>query len=381
MKRFFFNIVVFVVICSFITPDSKFNSLKAEPAAVPAIELKGRGTLQLIKNFNPSGTEAAQLILTRAGGRRQVIDSFYGLQPTELRRFDLDSDEHAEIIATLMHPDGTDVMPYIYSVKGNFARLYPPPEQQMLPDIICRKIILTSRNDQPVICAKYKVSFHNFGPPDLYRLEFYQLKNNKLVLIDKGFTQNNHFNVLMNRAAFAYYQGAYQEAADYYNKAISSSTGRLTNQAFIEAIFGLARAEMFNKNFEEALELFQKIVLEFEQNERTNEAQEEIELISANLDNKNELSFLIDVLSLTQQNKWHEALELLNRHPFNQQTFRLQDRYLFIRGEILIALNRIEKAIEAFATIEEKFPDSQLINDADTMLNDLQGSLDGTDGL
>ncbi|MGM0600046.1 MAG: tetratricopeptide repeat protein [Candidatus Rifleibacteriota bacterium] len=381
MKKFFFHIFAFVIVFCFITTIFKISSLHARPAEVPTIILKGIGSMQLIQSTSQSGTKASQLVLTRPGGRRQVIDSFYGLQPSKLRRFDLDSDEQAEIIATLMHPDGTDVMPYIYSTKENFTRIYPPQKQQMLPDIICRKIILTSRNNHPAICAKFKVSFHDFGPPDLYRLEFYKLENQNLELMDKGFTHDSHFNVLMNRAAFAYYQGSYQEAVDYYNKAVSSSTGRLTNEAFIEAIFGLAQAEKFNKNFDEALKLFQKIVLEFKQNERTNEAQQEIEFISANINNKEELSFLIDVLSLTQQNKWHEALELLNQHPFSNKTFSLQDRFLFIRGEILIALNRIEKAIEAFSTIKQKFPDSQLIEDADTMLNDLQGSIDGTNGL
>lgn len=381
MKKFFFHIFICTIFFCCIVSILKTKTLRAESSEVPGVKLKGIGTLQLLQNINPSGTEDAQLILTRPGGRRQVIDSYYGLQPSELRRFDLDSDGQAEIIATLMHPDGIDVMPYIYSLKENFTRIYPPPQQQMLPEIICREIVLTSRNNQPLICAKFKVSFHDFGPPDLYRHEFYKLENQELVLTDKGFSLNNHFNVLMNRAAFAYYQGSYQEAADYYNKAISSSTGRLTSQAFIEAIFGLAMAEKFNKNFEEALELFQKIVLEFEQNERTNEAQQEIELISANIGNKEELCFLIDVSSLTQQNKWHEALELLSQHPFNQQTFPLKDRFLFIRGEILIALNRIEKAIEAFSSIKQQFPDSQLVDEADTMLNDLQGSIDGTDGL
>jgi tetratricopeptide (TPR) repeat protein len=345
------------------------------------VELDGIGEVMLIETPEPEQIETAQLVLRKPGGMREIIDSYDGLLPAELRKFDLDADNQAEIIALLKHPDGIDVMPYIYRTDETFSRVFPSENKQQPSAIICKEVVLSTNEKSPLLCAKNIVSFHEFGPPDLYRLEFYRLDRDGLELFDKGFTNGNHFNILMNRGAFAFNEGNYLEAIDFYNQAISSSTGEITTKAFIEAIFYLAESRKFTKDFKGALELYEKIVLEFGQNARTNLAQEGIELISGNLDNIEELSFLIDVATLVNSNRWQEALALLESHPVARDSNTLKDRFLFMKAEILTAQNRIDEAIKVFIQIKEDFPESPLYEEATSLLQDIQEDPEETGGL
>ena len=344
-----------------------------------SVELDGLGEV-LLEQTSGDQIETTQLLLKKPGGMRQVIDSYDGLMPADLIKHDLDADGSFELIALLRHPDGIDVIMHIYSTDADFRKIFPESRNENNP-LICREVFVSTHGNQPAVCTRHLVAYHDFGPPELYRLEFYKLQKGTMVLAHQGFTEGDHFNILMNRGAWAFHGGQYLEALDYYNQAIASSTGEISSRAFIESLFYLAEARKYLKDFKSALELYQKIVLEFSQNPFTDAAQREIELISQNLEHLDALSFYMEVTSHINCDRWETALELLQKHPLGSADSPLLDRMLFIRAEVLTALNRVEEAIEVYHLIQQKFPASPVIDDVNAALEDMQEKPEETDGL
>lgn len=344
-----------------------------------SFSLEGVGEVILEEGLTDE-VETTRLLLQKAGGARQVIDSFEGLLPADLLKSDLDGDGQTEIIAILRHPDGIDVMPFIYTDLNAFRRIFPAPDVDGNP-IICRELFFSTHEGSPALCARNLIGYHDYGPPDLYRLELYRLQKGQLTLVQQGFSDGDHFNILMNKGAYALHNGQYLEALDYYNQAISSATGEIDTRAYVDVLFNLAEARKFTKDFKSALELYQRIVVEFSDNPLTETAQREIELISDNLDNLDALSFYVDVLSNINCDRWEAALELLQNHPVAKAGGKLQDRFLFTQGEVLTALNRVEEAMKVYQEIKEKFPDSPIIENVDALLEDMEEKPEETDGI
>ncbi|MEW6710197.1 MAG: tetratricopeptide repeat protein [Candidatus Riflebacteria bacterium] len=342
------------------------------------LEFSGIGELILEQHlFENDNQENTQLVLKRPGGMREIIDTVEGLLPADLRKFDLDADSSPEIIALLRHPDGIDVMPYIYRLQETFVRAYPDAQNPDATGLICREIVLTADEKNPLLCAKNIVSFHDFGPPYLYQLEFFRLTRQGLELFNRSFSEGDHFNILMNRGAMAFNDAKYLEAIEFYEQAVSSSTGEITTKAFIESLFNMAEARKLSKDFKSSLELFQKIVMEFGQNHRTDAAQKEIELISAGLEKPEVLSYLTDASIMLNSNKWEEALALVENRPVGA----LEDHFLFLKAEILTAQNRIDEAVKVFNELKTRFPESMLLEEVDQMLEDMQGDPEESEGL
>lgn len=344
-----------------------------------SFSLEGVGEIILEEGLTDE-VETTRLLLQKAGGARQVIDSFEGLLPADLLKSDLDGDGQTEIIAILKHPDGIDVMPFIYTDLNAFHRIFPAPDVDGNP-IICRELFFSTHEGSPALCARNLIGYHDYGPPDLFRLELYRLQKGQLTLVQQGFSEGDHFNILMNKGAYALHNGQYLEALDYYNQAISSATGEIDTRAYVDVLFNLAEARKFTKDFKSALELYQRIVVEFSDNPQTETAQREIELISDNLDNLDALSFYVDVLSNINCDRWEAALELLQNHPVAKAGGKLQDRFLFTQGEVLTALNRVEEAMKVYQEIKEKFPDSPIIENVDALLEDMEEKPEETDGI
>jgi tetratricopeptide (TPR) repeat protein len=356
-----------------------FSQPAIEQSRSLKLEISGVGEIILEEN-DAEQLETTRLLLQRPGGARQVIDAFDGLLPANLLKHDLDADGSIEIIAVLRHPDGIDVMPFIYTDLNAFKRVFPAPDQEGNP-LICREIFVSNHDGAPAVCARNQISFHDFGPPELYRLELFKLQKDQLLSVHQGFSEGDHFNILMNRGGYAMHNGQYLEALDLYNLAIASSSGEITTKAYIEALFSLGEARKYTKDFQGALELYQRIVVEFSENTHTDAAQREIELISSNLDNLDALSFYVDVLSNINCDRWEAALELLQNHPGARAGGKLQDRLLFTEGEVLTALNRVEEAIKVFQELKERFPESSIIENVDALLADMEETPEETDGL
>lgn len=368
-----------VILVMLLTAGAAFSQAAEEPGQSLKLELQGIGEIILEEN-SAEQLETTRLLLQKPGGARQVIDAYDGLLPANLLKHDLDGDGSIEILAVLRHPDGIDVMPFIYTDLNAFKRVFPPPEQES-NTLICREIFISTHEGSPAVCARNQISYHDFGPPELFRLELFKLQKDQLISVHQGFSEGDHFNILMNRGGYAMHNGQYLEALDLYNMAIASSSGEITTKAYIEALFSLGEARKFTKDFKGALDLYQRIVIEFSENVHTEAAQREIELISDNMDNVDALSFYVDVLSNINCDRWETALELLQNHPAAKAGGKLQDRFLFTQGEVLTALNRVDEAIKVFQEIKEKFPESPVIENVDALLADMEETSEETDGL
>ncbi|MDD3000472.1 MAG: tetratricopeptide repeat protein [Candidatus Riflebacteria bacterium] len=345
--------------------------LFADEVESVSVNLPKVGDLYLVLNSS-NDREITQLLLKRKGQTtRQVIDTYQGMLPDAILKHDLNSDGNTDIIVITKHPDNNAKQPYIYSYIKDFTRIFPENANEINP-FLCSEIFITSsKKGIPAIGMSNQISYHDFGPPHLFRTELYALNKGKLELIEQGLTEGNHYNILMNKGAIALHAGQYIDAIDYYNKSITSSTGEITTKAFIESIFNLAEARKFTKDFKTALDLYEKIVLEFSENPFTDIAQKEIELISSNIDNLEALSFYIDVISLINTDKWNEALDLLNNHPIANSDNKLLDRFLFTKAEIFTAINKIEEAVKVYNEIKEKFPESPIIESVNELLEDI----------
>ncbi|HNW11597.1 MAG TPA: tetratricopeptide repeat protein, partial [Candidatus Rifleibacterium sp.] len=278
MKIKLFCVVLSMLLLSSIPGNSQ--PVASESTSL-SFSLEGVGEVILEEGLTDE-VETTRLLLQKAGGARQVIDSFEGLLPADLLKNDLDGDGQTEIIAILKHPDGVDVMPFIYTDLNAFRRIFPAPDVDGNP-IICRELFFSTHEGNPALCARNLIGYHDYGPPDLFRLELYRLQKGQLTLVQQGFSEGDHFNILMNKGAYALHNGQYLEALDYYNQAISSATGEIDTRAYVDVLFNLAEARKFTKDFKSALELYQRIVVEFSDNPQTETAQREIELIESRL--------------------------------------------------------------------------------------------------
>lgn len=344
-----------------------------------SVILDGIGEIILLETESDQ-TETTQLILKKPGGMREVIDSYDGLLPSDVIKQDLDADGKVELLVLLRIPDGMDVIPHIYSTIDGFKKIFPSSSNETNP-LVCREVFISTYANLPAVCTRHLIAYHDFGPPELFRLEFYRLQKDNLELVHQDFSEGDHFNIRMNKGAYAFHKGQYLEALDEYNLAISSSSGDITSKAFIEATFYLAESRKFSKDFNSALELYQKIVLELSNNQYTDQAQREIELISSNMQNLEALSFYVDVTSNINCDRWETALELLQQHPLANSPGALQDRFLFTKAEVLTALNRVEEAIKVYHDLKTMFPESSLIESVDAILEDMEEKPEETDGL
>jgi tetratricopeptide (TPR) repeat protein len=343
--------------------------------------LAGVGVLSLVP-INTEGMEGAQLVLQKNNETiKHVIDSYEGLIPWQILRQDLNSDGSTDIIVVLAHADETTLQPYIYTNAKTIARVFPEKDAEINP-IFCNEVFVTaSKTGLPLLGVKNKINFHDFGPPYLNRTDLYALQKGQLNLTEQALSKGDHFNILMNLGALALQEGRYQEAIKHYNSAITSSTGDLTTKAFLETIFYLAEANKFANNYTKACELYEKLVLEFSENNFTEMAQKEIEFINANLDNLPALSYYLDIISDMNCNKWEQALEKANSNKVIRDNNPIRDRLLLAKAEIYTALNKVDEAIKVYNEIKNKFPNSPIIDNVNELLEDITLQIDTGLGL
>ena len=344
-----------------------------------SVSVKDIGTL-FLQSQKDIEIEAAQLVLKKAGGRNIILETLDGLEPVKIFKANLDMDQNPEIVAVFKHPDGTEVIPIIYQTKDKLERIYP---ENIQDDnlLTCRDIFISHSLNGTVLCAKHLVNYHDYGPPNLFRIENYKISNKAIVKISTQYTESTHFNIYLNKGGLAFNTGKYLEALKHYQNAISSSTGYISEKAILESLFFQAEARKRTKDFEGALKLFQTIVINYPQNEKTDDSQNQIELISSNLAEKQTLSLFIDISNQAELGNWKTVLELINIAQTKNQDKKLWGRFLFLKAEALTALDRIEEAIKIYKKIKQEFPNSSIISRIDTNLQDLEEGPDEVNGL
>jgi hypothetical protein len=121
--------------------------------------------------------------------------------PSDLIKQDLDGDGSVELLVLMRLPDGADVIPGIYSTNNGFKRIFPENNQETNP-LICREIFISNHAGQPALCTRHLIAYHDFGPPELYRLEFYNLQKGSRPC-SPGVSEGDHFKD-MNKGALLF---------------------------------------------------------------------------------------------------------------------------------------------------------------------------------
>ena len=364
---------------AFCAPNQqKANNSKQQ---ITSIKLKDIGTLNLQKNPN-NPSEPAQLVLHKKAGNITIVaDTYEGLEPYELLQCDFNHDDILEFVAVLRYPDSPNVVPYVYSFTDSLEKIFPKPNKET-ELLNCREVFLSQCDSKPALCLKYLISYHDYAPPELFKLEMYTANEaGELQLAKIGYNEGTHFNLLMNLAAEYMHNGRTQEAAALYNQALTSSTGELTQAAFTEGLFSEAEALKFSGKYSQAMKLYEKLVLEYTNSNFTELAQKELEFLYANQKNPVLLNQYFRIQSKIVNDQPEAALALLNEMIQNNPNSDIIDRLLFSKAELLISENKIDEAIVVYKSIKVNYPDSPLIEAVDEMLEDLEAKPEDTDGL
>ena len=84
----------------------------------------------------------------------------------------------------------------------------------------CREIFITNYGSKSALCLKYLVSYHDYGPPQLFKLEMYVVDNGKPSLAQVGYNEGKHYNLLMNLAGEYMHNGNMATASELYDQAV-----------------------------------------------------------------------------------------------------------------------------------------------------------------
>ncbi len=346
------------------------------------VEINGLGTLHLQKS-NDKNSATTQLVLIKPKNITIIVDNYEGFEPYELIKLDFDNDGITEIIATLRYPESENVVPFVYTIKEGLEKIFPN-ENEESKLVSCREVFVTNRQSVPVLCLKYLISYHDYAPPELFKLEMYSFKDGKMQLSQVGFNEGTHYNLLMNLGAEYMHNGKTLEAARLYKEALASSTGDMSQQAFCEALFCNAEALKYSGKYDEAMKLFEKIVLEYTDSNFTEIAQKELEFLHENSkDNKNSnvLKEYFKIRLEIENEQTETALKHLDELIKNNKDCKFLDRMLFTKAELLVSENRIDEAMGVFTDIKVKFPYSPLIDIVEEMIENLECKPEDTEGL
>ena len=346
-------------------------------------EVKDLGTLSLEKSKDKYSA-TTQLILKKAKGITIIVDNYEGLDPYELAKLDMDKDGITEVIATLRYPESDNVIPYVYIIKEDGLEKIFPKEGTESKFMTCKEVFMTSRHDFPVLCLKYLINYHDYAPPELFKLEMYALKDGQLEVCSVGYNVGTHYNLLMNMGAESLHNGQTIEAANYYHEALASSTGDMNQKAFCEALFCNAEALKYSGKYAEAIKLFEKIVLEYTDSNFTEISQKELEFLVANSKDSNNTKLLEQYFKIQfeiQNDQTAEALEHLKKLIAENPNCNFMDILLFTKAELLVSENQIEEAMSVFTDIKVKFPNSNLIEVVEEMMENLESKPEDIEGL
>ena len=188
----------------------------------------------------------------------------------------------------------------------------------------------------------------------------------------------------MNMGAESLHNGQTIEAANYYHEALASSTGDMNQKAFCEALFCNAEALKYSGKYAEAIKLFEKIVLEYTDSNFTEISQKELEFLVANSKDSNNTKLLEQYFKIQfeiQNDQTEEALEHLKKLIAENPNCNFMDILLFTKAELLVSENQIEEAMSVFTDIKVKFPNSNLIEVVEEMMENLESKPEDIEGL
>ncbi len=391
MKKKIYNkylVVLFILLLfasanSLLAVQAKKKVAKAQKTAFKINNI-GEFFLQISKDKQ---NLASYLLFKPSNQKAIILDSYEGLVPYELQYSDLDSDGRIEIISTLRFPESENVIPYIYTLNTNKKEMLEkifPKEENESKMLNCREVYFNNKGNQQILYLKYLVNFHDYAPPELYRLEMYQLKNGLLTLTQVGYNEGTHFNLLMNLGTEYLFKGKSAEAVSCYSKALDSQKGNMPKKAIPELLFYYAEALKFAGKYSEAMKNFEEVVLKYTDSEYTEIAQKELEFLNANINNPKNVDLLnkfFKILLEIDYTHSAEGLNHLDKFISENKDCNFMDRLLYMKAELLIADNRLDEAMEIFTNIKANFPNSNLISLVEEMIENLDSKPEDIEGL
>jgi tetratricopeptide (TPR) repeat protein len=368
-KRISSRSLVFLLGVSFLSTLSLQGQSSPGPRTL-RMELEGAGCLLVTPPQTSTDGQTSQLLLEKPGGTKRLLAESQALDFVGLLKGDLDGDQISEVVAIAQNRSSDDQLPYIFKGHHDLKQVFPPREEDN--PLLGKEISIVSGKTGSLLRVKTLLSYYDFGPPDLFLNEFYKLSGEKLVKTGENIVPGEHFNQKLNYAGFQFHRGKFFESFTEYQNLLASPPTAMPASARAEALFAQGECLKLLKDFNQALALFDRFSLEYPQHAKCEIARSEAAFLKKFKDDGSALSLFTDVTRLERQGKSTEALALLEKGFGNIGTNSMGDHLLFLRGELLADLDRVEEALHCFSRISQEFPQSLLKEKAETMLMDLQ---------
>ncbi|MFZ2956081.1 MAG: tetratricopeptide repeat protein [Candidatus Ozemobacteraceae bacterium] len=342
------------------------------------LELPGTGNVIVRPAAGTDDEGVSQLLLEKPGGDRHVLSSLEALDFITLLKGDLDGDQNPEVIAVARNRGGDELMPYIFSGTGSLKQVFPPGEEGN--PLIGKEISLAPGPLGTTLAIKVLVNVHDYGPPDLYNIEYYRLRGGKLEKVGEKLLNGVHFNQRLNIAGNSFSKGNYLEALKEYEAVFASASSVMPAAARAEGLFFQAECRRFLKDFSGAIDVYERVVTQYAETPQALEAKREGEFLKKNLAASQALSLYIDVSQLNRLGRSPEALALLEKAGETLAPGPLTPHLEFLKSEILISLGRVDDAVRLLQEFRQRYPSSELLGRVESSIQDLQGKPDEEQG-
>lgn len=316
----------------------------------------------------------SRLTIELPGGVVNQLAEFDGMDISAIHRIDLNGDGLPELLLILKNQFSNDLQPCIFQESPHFAILYPVSAVEN--PITGKDISLRVDETGTALVVRLDVNIHDFGPPSLIKREFYRLTSKGLEKFQEEFEEGEHFNTKMNLAGLAFQHGRFHEALQGYSDLLASFEASMPSDAVSETLYYMARSRKHLKDFHGAVQLFQKLVINYPESRFTESAQKKAEFLSLHCDSSDILGLYIDLQLLMERGQFDHVIAMLNE---KDSMVSGSDFLLMIKGEARMATGRLDEAILIFTEIRENFPDSHLLDDVEQLLEELGGDPDSAE--
>ncbi len=334
--------------------------------------VKGLGLFSLAARSDENIIRA-ELCLEKENGEKTLFEAYDGYIPKGLVRHDLDLDGHDELIVLISFSSYDELLPLFYTLKSGTPEKIPFILNEADPENNwCKELYIANYQGKPAIHAQQKLIYHDYGPPLLIASKILAYENGKIVLKDSRLSSGNHFNIIMNKAAYAMLSGDPALSAQLYEQAIAASSGEITPEIFAEMLIQQAEASAFSFNFQRAMELYEKIVLELPEEDCVEKAQSELEFLNANMDNLNALKTYYEIARSNKTGKTDSAKLALDEALTSLKGNKLYDRLLMQKCDFLISSGKIEEALQLCQQLIAEYPETALFDNVQNLIEELQ---------
>ncbi|MBF0406021.1 MAG: tetratricopeptide repeat protein [Candidatus Riflebacteria bacterium] len=367
LNRFYLYAVLFLAF-NFV----KLNAVCAENTVKRFDYIEG--VTFVIKNSDSiTGDGDSQILIERTGAPSFVLATLDALEFTDILKGDLDGDQELEIIAVACSRSGDDKVPFIFSSKDSFKQIFPPGIDEF--PVMGKEIALTPYNEKLFLTVKCIVDYYDLGTPNLFVNEFYILENCELKKIREELVSGDHFNQKINEAVWCYRKGDSKNAEEMFQNILSSYPADLSQDIYGEIVFYKAEIRNKKKDFSSALKLYETFLASFPNSVLASEAKKQSEFLSRH-SNVDFLATFTEINSLKSEGKAEEALAMLRKGKESVASDSIYPDYLVLEGELLLALGRLEEALEHYREIKSLFPKSEIASFASITMIEIQGEQD-----